>query len=121
VCGENVYAKHSIHYDNLPDYFLLFSVWEGSRALSWSETRTYADLLGLAMVPELYTGPFSEKTFYNLAKEVVDRGGEGVVVRLEDSFSYDDFADSVAKYVRENHVTTSTHWMQEVVVPNGLK
>jgi hypothetical protein len=73
------------------------------------------------MVPELYTGLFSEKTFYNLAKEVVDRGGEGVVVRLEDSFSYDDFADSVAKYVRENHVTTSTHWMQEVVVPNGLK
>lgn len=23
VCGENLYAKHSIHYKNLEDYFLL--------------------------------------------------------------------------------------------------
>lgn len=27
LCGENLYAQHSIHYAGLPDYFLLFSIW----------------------------------------------------------------------------------------------
>ncbi len=27
LCGENLYAKHSIFYPNLPAYFELFSVW----------------------------------------------------------------------------------------------
>ena len=25
ICGENLYAKHSIHYTDLPSYFLVFS------------------------------------------------------------------------------------------------
>jgi hypothetical protein len=27
VCGENLYAKRSIHYVDLPSYFMGFSIW----------------------------------------------------------------------------------------------
>lgn len=26
ICGENLYAQHSIKYNNLPSYFLVFSI-----------------------------------------------------------------------------------------------
>ena len=39
VCGENMFAKHSIHYKNLDDFFLMFSIWnEKNECLSWKET-----------------------------------------------------------------------------------
>lgn len=28
ICGENMYAKHSIFYENLESYFLVFSIWD---------------------------------------------------------------------------------------------
>src|SRR5436853_1749667 len=27
LCGENVYARHSLAYENLESYFYLFSIW----------------------------------------------------------------------------------------------
>ena len=39
ICGENLYATHSIKYENLKSYFLGFSVWnEQNMCLSWEET-----------------------------------------------------------------------------------
>ena len=35
---------------------------------------------------------------------------EGVVVRIADSFPLDDFKYYVCKWVRKDHVTTSSHW-----------
>ena len=32
ICGENLYARHSIPYTNLPSFFLGFSLWEGPRS-----------------------------------------------------------------------------------------
>jgi hypothetical protein len=46
---------------------------------------------------------------------------EGYVVRLAASFKFEDFAKSVAKWVRKNHVTTTNHWKLEKVIPNTLK
>jgi TatA/E family protein of Tat protein translocase len=49
LCGENLQAVHSIRYTQLPDVFLLFSVWdERNRCLSWAETLDWALLLDLA-------------------------------------------------------------------------
>ena len=48
--------------------------------------------------------------------------GEGYVVRSATSFTYDDFAVNVAKYVRANHVKPdSGHWASKTVFPNLLK
>jgi hypothetical protein len=46
---------------------------------------------------------------------------EGYVVRLAARFHYQDFAHSVAKWVRAQHVQTDQHWMFAELIPNRLK
>ena len=123
VCGENMFAKHSIFYNNLEAYFFVFSIWNNQNiCLSWEETKEYCQLLNLKHVPVLYEGIFDEKIIQKLYKpEFNGNLMEGYVVRLKDSFSYKNFKTSVAKFVRENHVSTHGHWMREKVVPNLLK
>lgn len=123
ICGENVYAKHSIHYKNLDSYFYIFSIWNNQNmCLSWDETKEYSQLFELPTVPVLYEGVFDEKIIKSLAKPLFEGNEmEGYVVRLKDSFIYKDFQKSMAKYVRENHVTTHGHWMRQMVIPNLLK
>ena len=55
-----------------------------------------------------------------IAAQVVDRGGEGIVVRDADAFAYSDFAFHVAKYVRAGHVNTDIHWSHGSIIPNEL-
>lgn len=121
ICGEYLYAKHSIFYENLIDYFLVFSIWDKNICLDWNSTKEYCKSLNLNLVPELYVGVYDEELIKNLANKVVENGGEGIVVRLASSFEYENFYQSVAKYVRENHVQTSEHWTKTQIVKNELK
>ncbi len=124
LCGENLYAEHSIYYDALPDYFLLFSVWnEQNVCLSWDDTEQLAQELGIKTVPVLYRGVWNEKAVKACYTRISECGGEqeGYVVRLADSFAYDDFKRSLAKFVRQNHVQTDDHWLSKPVNPNRLK
>jgi hypothetical protein len=118
LCGENLWAKHSIHYTDLPDYFLLFSIWSGLTCLSWDETEEWAKLLDLHIVQHLYLGPFIPSFWKNMAQP---EGHEGYVVRVADSFHYRDFRRKVGKYVRASHVHTHGHWMREQIVQNKVK
>ncbi len=123
LCGENLYAKHSIHYKDLPAHFLLFSVWnEKNEALSWEETLEWSEMLDLVTVDSFYMGPWDQKYMKGLDLQE-HRGNpcEGYVVRVERSFRYGEFSKVVGKYVREGHVHTHGHWMREAVVPNGLR
>lgn len=120
ICGENLYARHSIGYSNLKSYFMVFSIWdENNRALSWDETVQYCNILGLSTVPVLYRGTWNEKAIRLLYIPEEHRDNrEGYVVRVAEGFAYKDFAKSVAKFVRKNHVQTSEHWMTQPVIPN---
>lgn len=120
ICGENLYARHSVAYDNLPSYFMGFSVWDNDRALSWDDSLEFFELLGITPVKELYRGMFDAKMIERLAKDFDTDTNEGFVVRVVDSFQYEDFSKSVVKWVRANHVQTSEHWMHTSVVPNGI-
>ncbi|OBZ18123.1 2'-5' RNA ligase [Bacillus sp. FJAT-27264] len=123
LCGENVYAKHSLCYSALPSYFMLFSVWDHSnQCLSWEETEAWAERLGLVTVPVLYKGIWSEEVAKACYTKQSNCGGEqeGYVVRLADAFAYEDFKYSVAKFVRKNHVQTDDHWLSKPVEPNLL-
>ena len=120
ICGENLYAQHSLRYDDLKSYFYMFSMWEGKRCLSWDETVMWADLLGIEMVPVLYDGIFDEVKIREIAEGLDPEKVEGLVVRVAGEFNYDDFSRAVAKYVRANHVTTDTHWMHSEIKANGL-
>jgi hypothetical protein len=119
ICGENLYAEHSISYNELTSYFQVFSIWnEKNECLSWDETEEWCNLLGLTMVKVLWRGTFDEKFLVNYKLDTVKH--EGYVIRLADSFKYEDFGVSVAKWVRENHIQTSDHWMNKKVIPNKL-
>jgi hypothetical protein len=122
VCGENLYAQHSIGYQNLSTYFEVFSVWDGSRCLAWDETVEWCGLLGLTPVPVLYRGVWDEAAVKRCFRQQGCAGDpqEGYVVRIAGSFDYQDFGTSLAKWVRANHVQTDTHWTHQTVVPNGL-
>ena len=123
ICGENLYAKHSIEYAELTSYFMVFSIWNAENiALPWDQTKDWCELLGLCHVPCLYEGQWDERAIRNLYNPKVDSDKlEGYVVRLAGPISYKDFGKSVAKFVRMNHVQTDEHWMTQEVIPNRLK
>jgi hypothetical protein len=120
VCGENLYARHSIAYNALPSFFMVFSIWnEKNEALSWDETVQWCELLGLRHVPVLYRGKWDEKTIRGLWVPNNANATEGYVVRNADSFHYDTFVRNVGKFVRQGHVQTDKHWTIDWV-PNKL-
>ena len=117
VCGENLFAKHSIGYNNLKDFFLMFSIWNDKNiCLSWQDTIEWAELLSLQLVPVIYKGIYDE----DVARNCYKPNTEGYVIRVADSFSYSQFKLSVAKFVRKNHVGTSNHWKFERIEKNQI-
>ena len=122
ICGENLYAVHSIVYDELPTYFMVFNIWdENNQCLSYDDTLIWCELLGLQHVPVLYRGIFDEKILEKIASEINTEINEGFVIRITDSFHFKDFEKYYAKWVREKHVKTKKHWKLEKIVKNGLK
>lgn len=120
ICGENLYAKHSIHYTNLTSYFKVFGVWSGTVCLSWQEIEEWSTLLGLSTVPILYKGLWDQKHIHYLIACLDISEQEGLVVRRSDSISIKDWPKRVGKWVRRFHVQTSEHWMRQAIIPNKL-
>lgn len=122
ICGENLYALHSIAYPDLPSYFMVFSIWDDKNTcLSWDDTVEYASLLGLQTVPVIYRGIWDEKYAQNLGATINTASCEGFTVRVTDSFTYGAFRKSIAKWVRKGHVQTTHNWKMRTVVRNGLR
>ena len=66
ICGENMFALHSIYYKELTSLFYVFSIFdEKNICLSWSDTEDFCKLLGLQTVPVIYKGPWSEEAIKN--------------------------------------------------------
>ncbi|GAA2845892.1 RNA ligase family protein [Nonomuraea rubra] len=118
VCGENVFARHSIAYQGLESWFYGFSVWDGDRCLDWDRTVAFLRGLGIPVPPVLWRGVFDERALRGLRLDPERQ--EGYVVRAAGGFGREEFAGRVAKWVRPEHVRTGTHWMHAAVVPNGL-
>ena len=131
--GEWCYARHSIEYNELPGYFLLFNVrmlnpefndiW-----LAWEEVELWAEEIGVPTVPVLFKGTISsEKELQELVESLMIQtskcGGirEGVVVRTQKAFEDYNFSKCVMKCVRANHVQTSEHWKDQEIIRNKLK
>ncbi len=127
--GEWAQALHSIAYDKLPGYFLMFNVrdLEKQEWLSWDDVCLWADELSVPTVPVLFKGIISsEKELKLLTKSLMKEPSvygdirEGVVIRIEDGFKDEEFSSCCLKMVRKNHVTTSEHWSHNEIVKNKL-
>ncbi len=126
---EYCYAVHSIEYDALPGYSLVFGVRDDALGLFWEWDMIVAQAkdLGLPTVPVLFRGIVEsehdlEALTSALAREPSAFGGqrEGVVVRVGGEFPDAMFQRSLAKWVRRGHVQTDEHWMHQELRPQKL-
>jgi hypothetical protein len=120
ICGENMYAVHSVAYAGLKSYFNGFSVWDAERCLAWDESVEWFQLLGIEPVPVIWRGTFTHEQMQKLADSIDPSLTEGFVVRRTCAFDMHEFKTFVAKWVRKGHVQTDDHWMQKEIVPNKL-
>ncbi len=125
ICGENLFAQHSIVYDEnnpLASYFMGFSMWERDRCLGWDDTMDAFEILGITPVPVIWRGVWDEKAIRALYDPTKDwNTREGYVVRRTDSFTFNEFKHCVAKFVRKGHVQTAKHhWRAQRVIPNTV-
>lgn len=122
ICVENVYAKHSIYYDNLDSYIYGLSTWHLSTCLPWDKTIEIFDKYSIITPEIIYDGIWNEDYVRDIRLNVVKKEEmEGYVVRVADEFELDDFKFNVAKFVRSNHVNTEDHWLYKQIIPNKLK
>jgi hypothetical protein len=118
-----MFAQHTITYENLESFFLVFSIWENNNCFSWQNTVEWCQLLGLKHVPVFYDGIFDQQKIHSLFPDTYEGNPtEGYVIRLADSFHREEFQTSIAKFVSSRFViNTDKHWMQGKVIPNKLK
>lgn len=120
VCGENVWATHSIRYSGLRSFFFVFSIWTDDGALSWDDTLEWSALLGLEVVPVLFRGLWDEQKVRALYQSTHEGNEcEGYVARVSRAFPPAQFRTHVGKYVRAGHVRTQAHWTRRIE-PNSL-
>lgn len=126
IFGENVYAIHSIRYEELAHHFYVFAIRALDQWLSWEEVKFYADLLDFPTVPKILSiQPTNRELFEEQLLDIAQQGSaftsvdvhtgdacrmEGVVTRNVASFPTEEFKQHVFKYVRKDHVKTDEHW-----------
>jgi hypothetical protein len=122
ICGENMFYKHTCHYQDLESMFYVFSIWDNDTCLSWNETEIWCGLLELKMVPVIYEGKYNKENILESFSEYLkDKNTEGFVVRKKNEFKIQDFKNSLSKYVKRDFVIPDEHWRHSAKVMNKLK
>jgi hypothetical protein len=134
IYGEWMYAKHCIHYQQLPHYFFEFDILDKSTSefLTLDRRMEMLEDTGIETVPVVHQGEISMKEFMELIAPSslgasfehpetgeVDDLVEGLYLRTED----DEKVTSRAKYVRPEFIEKikqSQHWQYEQMIPNEL-
>jgi ATP-dependent RNA circularization protein (DNA/RNA ligase family) len=121
--GEWCTARHSLSYDALPDWFLLFDVYDRNSAKFWSTARrnTLAEKMGLKTVKEIKRAHLGIDSLKHLVlrKQSYYRQGavEGVVVRSEKN----GWTERRAKLVHPDFTQTiDEHWRKRPIEWNQL-
>lgn len=132
--GEWLYAKHSVHYRNLPHYFFEFDIYDKRAGdfLSLERRLKIIETCGVQTVPVVHSGAIRRtellrligpsafsSSFENPLTGKIDHLMEGVYLRTEAN----GVVTGRAKCVRPEFVEKlkqSTHWQQQTLVPNLL-
>jgi hypothetical protein len=133
--GEWVYARHSIHYRQLPHYFFEFDIYDKQQEafLSLDQRLALIDGLGIQTVPVIHTGAVGREElegligvsrfdshFENPLTKRTDNLMEGLYLRTEAA----GVVSGRGKFVRPEFVEKvkqSTHWQHQAMVPNLLQ
>ncbi len=119
--GEWCYARHSVPYDALPDWFLAFDIFETRSGRFWSADRRNRWLQGreLAPVPEITRGRFSLGQVPSLLgrSRVGHVPMEGIYLRREREGWLEARAKVVSIAFKQQ---IEAHWTRHALVPNRL-
>jgi len=133
--GEWLYARHSVHYRQLPHYFFEFDIYDKAQEnfLSLEQRLNLIAGTGVETVPVLHRGAVAkdvisdligpslfDSEFENPMTNRIDNLMEGLYLRVEAA----GYVTGRAKFVRPEFVEKvkqSTHWQHQAMVPNMLK
>ena len=121
--GEWCAARHSLSYARLPDWLLLFDVFDAGAGRFWSSARrnALAQRLGLVTAPQVARGRFRLNDLIQgldtWPSRFRDGPLEGVVIRRESA----DWCEQRAKLVRADFTQSiGEHWRGRQVEWNRL-
>ena len=121
VYGEWMYARHTVKYDKLPEYFIAFDIYDSDEGkfVGTDICRSVLEEVGMAIVPLLHVGPVNEKILLDLRNgpsllSSTDKR-EGIYIKLVD----DGFVSGRYKMVRSGFIQ-GEHWNKRGMETNKL-
>jgi ATP-dependent RNA circularization protein (DNA/RNA ligase family) len=122
VYGELMYAVHQIYYDSLPDYFLVFDIFDGDEWLDRDTRDVFCREYRFEQVPLLALGTFKVNELYRLIPNQSVFGSEpaeGIVIKKYNKDGY-----LRAKLVRPEFTTNldenDEHWTRKRLRTNKV-
>lgn len=123
--GEWCYARHSIHYDRLPDWFLAFDIYDRKSGLFLSRQKRHELLknTGISEVPYYGQSVINKREIIEILESHISsiyKGPvEGLYLRID---SNEGYLLHRAKVVRAGFIQNmENHWTRSFLVPNLLK
>lgn len=119
--GEWCYARHSIYYNRLPDWFLAFDVYDRAarRFLSVTQRDRLLEKMRLCKVPLIGHGHFTYHDIQRLLAQstLTDQPMEGIYLRRD----LGKWLEQRAKLVRPAFIqAVEQHWSRSTIEPNRL-
>jgi atypical dual specificity phosphatase len=126
--GEWLAAKHSIHYNNLPDYFIAYDIFD-IKEEKFLDRTTFYEIMSSTNIPYLkpIVNNFEECnsrekiiSFLNSKKSEFSTDSliEGIYIRVD---GVDGFLKERAKIVRGDFVCGNEEWSKHRITPNIIK
>lgn len=119
--GEWCYARHTVHYNALPDWFLAYDVYDRTSRRFWSRERRdeLAERMGVTSVPLVATGTFDRRRLERLLdrSRLGQEPMEGLYLRWDEG----PWLRARAKLVRPGWVPADDrHWSRRPLETNRL-
>lgn len=120
--GEWCYARHSVEYNQLPDWFLGFDIYDkhATHFLSSNRRDNIFRSIGICQVPKVDQGNFTIPELSNLLSEsqLSNTPMEGLYLRYDQG----DWLAMRAKLVRPTFIqSVEQHWSRSGIKPNKLR
>jgi len=121
--GEWVYAKHSIKYTNLPDYFVAFDLYDRVQNRFWSRERLESCLAPttIKLIPLIAYKSFKNSAELQSLVQTPSKFYEGPVEGAYARICDENWLIKRGKIVRSDFLSGNTHWKQNQLEPNQLK
>jgi len=123
VFGEWCAAQHSLDYDSLPDWWMVFDVYDRAARRFWSADQrdAWAANYGFLTVPTLAQGRFTLKELIRIVQDSPSRYRKGPLEGIVARTTRAKWTEARAKLVRADFVQSiGEHWRNRPLVWNRL-